>query len=61
MKKLENYGIEEMNDSSLKLIYGGSGAGNAIGVFLGSLVRYGGGYMGGVTFVTDYARYRAMK
>ncbi|WP_276391521.1 hypothetical protein [Eudoraea chungangensis] len=61
MKNLKKYGVQRMKKSSLRSVVGGSGAGRALGVVLGSLIRYGGGYMGGVNFVTDFARSRAMK
>lgn len=60
MKNLENYGVEEMSDSSSNLINGGSWLGYAVGFFLGGITRYSGAY--GVAVVsTDMAVYLAKK
>ncbi len=53
--------LNKMSKSSLKQVHGGSGAGRFAGRMVGAILRYGGGYIGGVNFVTDYARYRAMQ
>ncbi|MGB5270172.1 hypothetical protein [Eudoraea sp.] len=58
MKNLENYGVNEMSDSSAKLVHGGSWLGEAAGTFFGALGRYHGN-VGAALFVSDYMGYRA--
>ncbi len=60
MKNLENYGVEEMSDSSAKLINGGTGLGYAVGFVLGGALRYS-GVLGMVSLRTDMATYFAKK
>lgn len=60
MKNLENYGIEEISDSSLSLINGGSWLGYAVGFFLGGFTRYSGAF-GVATVSTDMAVHLAKK
>ena len=42
MENLENYKVQEISGSSLKLISGGSWFGEAIGKLFGSAIRYNG-------------------
>jgi len=58
MKNFENYGVKEINNSSAKLIDGGSWLGRAIGVAVGTVLRYY-GPVGTNQALIDYSLYRA--
>ena len=60
MKNLENYRVEEMSDSSVTLINGGTSIGYALGVFCGAAIRYSGSF-GAARISTDMAVYFAKK
>ena len=60
MKNLENYGVHEMSNSSMKLINGGSWLGYLVGSFLGAAFRYSGAN-GVATISTDMAARFAKK
>ena len=42
MRNLENYGVQEISESSGKLVQGGSWLGKAVGKFVGVILRYAG-------------------
>ncbi|MCR9066830.1 MAG: hypothetical protein NXI00_22860 [Cytophagales bacterium] len=53
MKSLENYGVQELTESSSRLTQAGTPTGYDVGKFFGALLKYSGPY-GSSYFLVDY-------